>query len=102
MVMDVIGTAVMVDGMADDFDVAGFEVGLTAVEAHAMLNHLSVARATVSTLRLHWGKIEEEKCIHLLERAEEQLVYLGDSLGDLVRGIPQETRSFLDGLRKAP
>ncbi len=77
------------------------QVELTSVEAHGMLNSLSVVRATVSTLRLHWGKIDDERCLSLLERAEEQLEFLSESLGDLVRGIPQETRAFLDDLRQA-
>lgn len=97
-------TTVMVDCMAEDgytAGAAGVGIGLSPVEAHGMLNSLSVARATVSTLRLHWGKIDEARCLSLLERAEEQLEFLSESLGDLVRGIPQETRAFLDDLRQA-
>ena len=80
---------------------AASQVGLTSVEAHGLLNSLSVVRATVSTLRLHWGKIDDERSLWMLERAEEQLEFLTESLGDLVRGIPQETRAFLDDLRQA-
>ncbi len=65
-----------------------------------MLNSLSVVRATVSTLRLHWGKIEDDRCLSLLERAEVQLEFLSESLSDLVRGIAPETRAFLDDLRQ--
>jgi len=88
--------------MAEEADAGSSEAGLSAVEAHGMLNSLSVVRATVSTIRLHWGKIDDERCLSLLERAEEQLVFLSESLGDLVRGIPFETRAFLDELRKSP
>lgn len=86
--------------MADETNAAALGLGLTSVEAHGMLNSLSVVRATVSTLRLHWGKIDDERCLSLLERAEEQLEFLSESLGDLVRGIPQETRAYLDDLRQ--
>jgi hypothetical protein len=34
----------------------------------------------------------------LLLRAEAQLTFLGDTLGDLVRGIPAEARDLLDTL----
>ena len=87
--------------MADLQDPVPIDASLTAVEAHGMLNSLSVARATVSTLRLHWGKLDDDVCLTLLRRAEEQLTFLTDSLGDLVRGIPAETREFLDELRQA-
>ena len=71
---------------------------LLSVTAHGMLGSVSVAKATIATLRLHWGKIDDETCIRLLGRAEDQLAFLGDSLSDLVRGIPTETRAFLDAL----
>ena len=75
---------------------------ITSVAAHGMLNSLGVAKATVATLRLHWDKLDQETCVKLLTRAEEQLGFLGDSLSDLVRGIPGETREFLDSLQKRP
>lgn len=87
--------------MADGSGSGYSDCGLTAVEAHGMLNSLSVARVTVSTLRLHWGRMDDELCLSLLRRAEDQLAFLTDSLGDLVRGIPSETRQFLDELRQA-
>ncbi len=89
--------------MAEDIEgTTTLDLGLTALEAHGMLNSLSVVRATVSTIRLHWGRIEDERCIELLERAEEQLVFLSDSLSDLVRGLPSDAREFLDELRQTP
>lgn len=77
----------------------GLDEGLLSVEAHGMLNSLTVALATVSTLRSSWGEIDDERCLHLLGRAEEQLVLLSDTLTELVRGIPAETLTFLDDLR---
>ena len=74
------------------------DAALTSVAAHGMLNSLGVAKATISTIRLHWNKIDEETCLRLLLRAEAQLTFLGDTLGDLVRGIPSEAREFLDTL----
>ncbi len=74
------------------------DAALTSVAAHGMLNSVGVAKATVATLRLHWGQIDEDTCLRLLARAEEQLGFLADSLVELVRGIPVETRDFLDGL----
>jgi hypothetical protein len=74
------------------------DAALTSVAAHGMLNSLGVARATISTLRIHWAKLDEETCLRLLLRAEAQLTFLGDTLGDLVRGIPAEARLVLDEL----
>ena len=74
------------------------DAALTSVAAHGMLNSLGVAKATISTIRLHWNRIDEETCLRLLLRAEAQLTFLGDTLGDLIRGIPSETRQFLDNL----
>jgi hypothetical protein len=87
--------------MADDHAARAEDAALTSVAAHGMLNSLGVARATISTLRLHWARLDEETCLRLLRRAEEQLVFLGETLGDLVRGIPAEARQFLDGLDDA-
>lgn len=72
---------------------------ITSVAAHGMLNSLGVAKATIATLRLHWGQLDEETCVRLLGRAEDQLSFLGETLSDIVRGIPSETRDFLDTLR---
>jgi len=77
-------------------DPAKNDAALTSVAAHGMLNSLGVARATVATLRLHWGRLDDETCLRLLQRAEDQLTFLGDTLGDLVRGIPGEARRVLD------
>ena len=74
------------------------DAALTSVAAHGMLNSLGVAKATVSTIRLHWSRLDEETILRLLVRAEAQLTFLGDTLGDLVRGIPSEARAFLDTL----
>jgi hypothetical protein len=83
--------------MADDrMDSAQADAALTSVAAHGMLNSLGVARATIATLRLHWGRLDEETCQRLLQRAEDQLTFLTDSLADLVRGIPGEARRELD------
>ena len=71
---------------------------ITSVAAHGMLNSLGVAKATISTIRLHWDRLDEETCLRLLLRAEAQLTFLGDSLSDLVRGIPSEARELLDTL----
>ena len=85
--------------MADERqDPPEVDAALTSVAAHGMLNSLGVAKATISTIRLHWNRIDEETCLRLLLRAEAQLTFLGDTLGDLVRGIPSETREFLDTL----
>ncbi|MDQ3106526.1 MAG: hypothetical protein M3Q68_01815 [Actinomycetota bacterium] len=84
--------------MADDRDVRSNESAILSVAAHGMLNSLGVAKATVATLRLHWGKLDEETCVQLLTRAEEQLSFLAESLADVVRGIPAETRAVLDEL----
>ena len=78
------------------------DAALTSVAAHGMLNSLGVAKATISTIRLHWTRLDEETILRLLLRAEAQLTFLGDSLSDLVRGIPGETREFLDSLQKRP
>jgi hypothetical protein len=77
-------------------DTAHIDAALTSVAAHGMLNSLGVARATVATLRLHWSRLDEETCLRLLQRAEDQLTFLSDSLADLVRGIPAEARRVLD------
>jgi hypothetical protein len=77
-------------------DPAHPDAALTSVAAHGMLNSLGVARATVATLRLHWGRIDDETCLRLLQRAEDQLLFLSESLADLVRGIPGEARRVLD------
>lgn len=74
------------------------DAALTSVAAHGMLNSLGVAKATISTIRLHWDRLDQETVLRLLLRAEAQLTFLGDTLGDLVRGIPTETRTFLDML----
>ena len=74
------------------------DAAITSVAAHGMLNALAVARATVTTLRTHWTRLDPETCENLLGRAEDQLAFLGDLLGDLVRGIPPETRQVLDEL----
>jgi hypothetical protein len=71
---------------------------ITSVAAHGLLNSVGVAKATVATLRLHWGSLDEATCLRLLARAEEQLSFLGESLSDLVRGIPGDTRAYLDAL----
>lgn len=86
--------------MAENPTRGGLDAGLLSVEAHGMLNSLTVALATVATLRSSWGEIDEEHCLRLLGRAEEQLVLLSDTLTDLVRGIPIDTRTFLDELRQ--
>jgi hypothetical protein len=75
------------------------DAALTSVAAHGLLNSVGVAKATVATIRLHWGTLDEATCLRLLERAEEQLSFLGESLSDLVRGIPGDTRQYLDGLQ---
>jgi hypothetical protein len=86
--------------MADDSErVDVTDAAVASVAAHGMLNSLGVAKATVATLRLHWASLDEETCLRLLGRAEEQLTFLGESLADLVRGIPGETRDFLDTLQ---
>ena len=74
------------------------DAALTSVAAHGMLNSLGVARATVSTLRLHWSRLDDETCVRLLQRAEDQLRFLSESLADLVRGIPGDARRLLDDL----
>lgn len=75
------------------------DAAITSVAAHGMLNSLGVAKATISTIRLHWDRLDQETVLRLLLRAEAQLTFLGDSLADLVRGIPSETRDFLDNLQ---
>jgi hypothetical protein len=83
--------------MADEQkDTAQHDAALTSVAAHAMLNSLGVARATVATLRLHWDRLDEATCRRLLQRADDHLAFLSDSLADLVRGIPGEARRVLD------
>lgn len=84
--------------MAAEADSDGFDAAIASVAAHGMLNSLAVARATVTTLRAHWTRLDADTCVSLLERAEDQLTFLGDMLGDLVRGIPAETRAILDHL----
>jgi hypothetical protein len=79
-------------------DPARIDAALTSVAAHGMLNSLGVARATVATLRLHWNRLDEETCLRLLQRAEDQLTFLSGSLADLVRGIPDEARRVLDAV----
>ena len=86
--------------MAETSEHRADEGAITSVAAHGMLNSLGVAKATVATLRLHWAKLDEETCVRLLTRAEEQLGFLAESLSDLVRGIPGETREFLDSLQE--
>ena len=79
-------------------DSTALDAAITSVAAHGMLNSVGVAKATISTIRLHWDRLDEETILRLLLRAEAQLTFLGDTLGDLVRGIPSETRQFLDAL----
>ena len=74
------------------------DAAITSVAAHGMLNSLGVAKATISTIRLHWDRLDEETVLRLLLRAEAQLTFLGDTLGDVVRGIPSEARALLDTL----
>jgi hypothetical protein len=83
--------------MADEPDGPAVDAG-ASVAAHGMLNSLGVARATIATLRLHWSRLDDETRERLLHRADLQLAFLSDTLGDLVRGIPTEVREFLDGL----
>ena len=71
---------------------------MLSVASHGMLNSVGVAKATVATLRIHWGALDDDTCLRLLARAEEQLTFLGETLHDLVRGLPAETRDFLDGV----
>lgn len=87
--------------MAEELEQPTVDAALTSVAAHGMLNSLGVAKATISTIRLHWNRIDEETRLRLLLRAEAQLTFLGDTLGDLVRGIPSETRQLLDALPDA-
>ena len=85
--------------MADEVEhPKAIDAALTSVAAHGMLNSLGVAKATISTIRLHWARLDEETILRLLLRAEAQLTFLGDTLGDLVRGIPSEARQLLDTL----
>ena len=87
------------DVMAEDVEhPTRVDAALTSVAAHGMLNSLGVAKATISTIRLHWDRLDQETCQRLLLRAEAQLTFLGDTLGDLVRGIPSEAREVLDEL----
>ena len=88
--------------MADEHeDTEGNDAALTSVVAHGMLNSLGVARATVATLRLHWTRLDDETCLRLLQRAEEQLAFLSESLADIVRGIPGEARRVLDEIEES-
>jgi hypothetical protein len=86
--------------MAEDGTTDADSAAITSVAAHGMLNSLGVARATIATLRLHWAQLDEETCVRLLGRAEEQLTFLGETLSDIVRGIPSDTRAYLDTLRE--
>ena len=79
-------------------DSTALDAAITSVAAHGMLNSVGVAKATISTIRLHWDRLDEETVLRLLLRAEAQLTFLGDTLGDLVRGIPTEARELLDTL----
>ena len=92
--------AVPSDHMTEDGDIGADSAAISSVAAHGMLNSLGVARATIATLRLHWAQLDEETCVRLLGRAEDQLTFLGDTLSDVVRGIPSDTRAFLDTLRE--
>lgn len=83
-----------------DHPEAAQHAAITSVAAHGMLNSLGVAKATVATLRLHWSQLDDDTCTRLLGRAEEQLGFLGDTLLDIVRGLPPETREFLDSMRE--
>jgi hypothetical protein len=84
--------------MADGPPGSSDEAGLLSVAAHGMLQSLGIAKATIATLRLHWGDLDEATSRRLLERAEEHLAFLGESLIDLVRGTPAEVREALDAL----
>jgi hypothetical protein len=85
--------------MADGADLPPDDAALLAVGAHGMLSSVSVAKATIATLRLHWGRLDEATVLRLLGRAEDQLGFLADALADLVRGIPSEARQALDQLQ---
>ena len=85
--------------MADGADPQLDDATLLAVGAHGMLSSVSVAKATIATLRLHWARLDEETMLRLLARAEEQLAFLGEALADLVRGIPVEARQALDAMQ---
>ncbi len=87
--------------MADGTAIPPDDAALLAVGAHGMLSSVSVAKATIATLRLHWGRIDEETTLRLLGRAEDQLTFLGEALADLVRGIPSDARQALDALAPA-
>jgi hypothetical protein len=84
--------------MADDPTPSRDDAAITSVAAHGMLNSLGVAKATIATLRLHFDSIDRETCLALLARADAQLGFLAESLGDLIRGIPSEARQLLDAL----
>lgn len=84
--------------MADDATSVPGGEAITSVTAHALLNSLAVAKAAVATLRLHWDELDEEARRGLLARVEGQMASLGESLADLVRGIPVEARGALDAL----
>ena len=92
------GVTVEVDMAEEPEAQADTGAALTSVAAHGMLNSLGVARATVATLRLNWSRLDEETCVRLLQRAEDQLAFLSELLSDLVRGIPGDARRVLDDL----
>lgn len=85
--------------MADGPGPGSNDASINAVAAHGMLHSLTVAKGAVETVRQHWEHIDEETRLRLLARAEEHLTFLAESLGDLIRGIPSEARTFLDSLQ---
>ena len=85
--------------MADGADPHPEDAALLAVGAHGLLSSVSVAKATIATLRLHWARLDEETILRLLGRAEDQLAFLGEALADLVRGIPADARQALDAMQ---
>lgn len=85
--------------MADGTGPGSNDASINAVAAHGMLHSLTVAKGAVETVRQHWEHLDEETRLRLLSRAEEHLAFLAESLGDLIRGIPAETRQSLDSLQ---
>lgn len=86
--------------MADGTEPGTSDASINAVAAHGMLHSLTVAKGAVETVRQHWAQLDDETRTRLLSRAEEHLSFLADSFGDMIRGIPSETRRFLDSLHE--
>ena len=75
------------------------EDGHLAVIAHGLINSAAAVTGSISTIRELLAPADvDERVALLLDAAERQARFLGDSLRDLLHGMPQDIRIALDEL----